>query len=197
MMSMDDFRYMQMLQSQQGKNPFPTGEVGDVMLFHDRVVEVIEVRNKSVLKVEFTDAGGIKRIFDLSSPWSSRGVLRALVGQKDEVLDLVLAATQDINSPHHQLKLQTERWFADPRPGDTFHEMFSFWLVVDRITEAGIVVTKESKSFSPVTGWEWGQGLYADRDFFRSQFHYESRPGYTLLAHSSKRPNELKIYPET
>jgi len=91
-----------------------------------------------------------------------------------------------------QYRLTAEA-FADPRPGDRFHEMFSFWVVV---VSAGADGVKAMEGGGPVNlrrgrlpDGEIVEPFperarvcwYATADDFRAAFRYRTIDGYTVL----------------
>lgn len=166
-------------------------KVGDVALFHGRLVEVVETKDhdgrQEAYVVEHTDAGGIKWRFKLNGP---DGVV-LLATPKELVLDAIVAATEE-KDDYHRLKLRTEKWFADPKVGDTFHEMFSHWVTVDEVHEDGRITIRYTTGFREKEGWLWDKKTYASREEFRTAYHYKDVPGYSVLAKSSKREAETR-----
>lgn len=176
--------------------------VGDLAHYHGRLVEVVEVYNvgdyNRASLVEFTDGGGLKRIFRIndSNPWSSdRAPLQMLSTPRDKILDAIALNHRGDTDPQHQLVLRTERWFADPKAGDLFHEHFKFWVCVEDVVN-GEVLTKETVNFNTTNGWTWKHMVYTTADDFRQCFAYTDVPGYRVTGHSSRRNLEVKIVPD-
>lgn len=86
----------------------------------------------------------------------------------------------------------TAEAFADPRPGDRFHEMFSWWVVVVSVAADGVKVMHGSgpvnlrrgrfpdgelvEPFPERAEVRW----YATAEDFRAAWRYGSIPGYTV-----------------
>lgn len=172
--------------------------VGDLAIFHNRVVEIVAAFPDSDGPrgvVEFTDGGGIKRRFVLGL--SAFRSLKLLGKNADKVLDDLSEIESRADRPYMQMKLRTERWFADPRPGDLFQEFLSFWVCVDEVPEDGRVIARTTVRFTEDNGWEWEQKVYPSHEAFREAFYYPAMPGYSVLAHSSRRTSEPEVVPKT
>ncbi len=69
--------------------------------------------------------------------------------------------------------------FSDPKPGDRFHEMYSFWMYVLEVApDGGEVVAMHAHPPCTLPG----DGLlkvYASAAEFREAYAYKSIPGYT------------------
>lgn len=48
--------------------------------------------------------------------------------------------------------LRTREALADPKPGDRYHEMYSFWIVVAAVSEWGVTVLEAGGPFNLVPG---------------------------------------------
>lgn len=93
-----------------------------------------------------------------------------------------------------QLYRATAEAFADPQPGDRFHEMYSWWVVVVAVGPDGVKVMRGIgptnvalgqfpdgelvQPFADRAGVCW----YATADDFRAAYGYRSgHPGYTVM----------------
>lgn len=168
--------------------------IGEMVRFHGKQMIVIKERYTSgrtldpTIDLEWTDAGGVK--------WYYRGIsiyheaLRRIDTSKDRVLDTIVDYTKPSND-YGRLKEETERRFADPRPGDAFHEMFSFWMIVDDVLEDGRIACRTTGSGPD--GPAWVKRMYSSADEFRRDYAYGGNyPGYTVIFYrneleSSKR----------
>jgi hypothetical protein len=69
--------------------------------------------------------------------------------------------------------------FADPQPGDMFHEMCSFWVVVVAVEPRGriAVLTSPGGHTLPQDG---KLTVYRSHDAYRAAWSYGTIPGYTV-----------------
>jgi hypothetical protein len=83
---------------------------------------------------------------------------------------------------------ETEEAFADPQPGDLFQEMYSFWMLVTKVTPGGPVQVREA---APPTRLSEGEGrtrTFPDADAFRRAYAYDAIPGYWIRLYERCRP---------
>ena len=67
--------------------------------------------------------------------------------------------------------------FADPQPGDSFHEMFTFRMFVIAVEPGGRVAVMTATP--PCTLPDDGKVVvYPDHDAYRQAFSYDTVPGY-------------------
>jgi len=79
-----------------------------------------------------------------------------------------------INSYKEESEALTEEGFTNPKPGYTFTEMYNFWVVVLRVTDAGRVFVMEC-----VAGKDWTlRGFKSIADFKLAYSYRHSVPGY-------------------
>lgn len=174
-------------------------EVGDLALFHGRLVEVVEVfktgDHNRASAVEFVDAGGVKRTFELDkNPWSPNYDFRILSRPHDRVLDAIVDATRLLVNPRIQLQLRTERWMADPWPGDLFHMDFTYWIMIHHVSPE-LISARETESFSVETGWEWRPVEFSSVEELRNRYRLVDEPGYVVMGHSSRRQEAFELIP--
>lgn len=85
---------------------------------------------------------------------------------------------------HDECKTMTAARMADPRPGDTFDEMCSFWVkVVDR--DGAYVVSQERRCV------DWAPPRLDHLDEFRRRFAYSHNSGYWVLASVSRGSTDV------
>lgn len=73
----------------------------------------------------------------------------------------------------------TAQAFADPRPGDRFHEMFSFWMYVVAVEPDGRVAVLTASPPCSLPG-DGKIEIYPTHDAYRAYWAYESIPGYSI-----------------
>jgi len=63
-----------------------------------------------------------------------------------------------------------------------FHEMFSFWILIEELPADGRVVTFHSGAYLPeLRTYEWIPQEYPSAAAFRHAQAYKSIPGYTVM----------------
>ena len=60
-----------------------------------------------------------------------------------------------MNDGYKMLYHETEKAMEDPRPGDRYQEMYSFWVYVVDVGANGSVVTAEGHSFPDDAKFRW------------------------------------------
>jgi len=75
---------------------------------------------------------------------------------------------------------QTEQAFADPRPGDSFHEMYSFRMFVVAVEMEGRVAVLTVSSLPCTLPRDGKLEVYPSHDAYRAAFAYRSIPGYWI-----------------
>jgi len=149
-------------------------KVGDQVLFSGRVCSVAELgRPEGKLRVDMCDAGGVNWSFD-----TRPDQLKILGYPKEMILDHMSIAGKKL--PEHQE--ETERRMAQLRVGDMFHEMFSFWILIEELPADGRVLTVHSGRYLPdQRTYEWIPQDYPTAAAFRTAQAYGSIPGYTCI----------------
>jgi hypothetical protein len=177
--------------------PRPCPVVGDLAIYCGRLVEVAEVGSSTwafdLCVVEFTDGGGIKRRFKVDRrPPAPTQPLRIL--QADQVLDTMAELGDE--SAYAYVRLTTERWMADPRPGDLFFNS-GLWVVVDDVAANQVKVREADHVRFDLAkgGWQWEEHVYPSAAAFREDFFADNEPGYIFSAHSSRRTGEVPVSP--
>lgn len=196
---MDHALRMLMLEQTQkaGEKSLSQAEVGDLAMFHGRLVEVVGVEEvggyNRARTVEFTDGGGIVRTLEVQlNPWSYNNPFHVIRQPKDQVLDTIAALTTN-GTALCQLELRTERWMARPWVGDLYHSGFSFYMQVTAISPQ--IKTRETTKFCSELGWLWDDAVYVTADAFREQFQQPNMPGYGVQGLKSRRTEELQLIP--
>ena len=80
-----------------------------------------------------------------------------------------------------QIKVRTAAAFADPRPGDIFHEMYSCWLRV-----LDVLYSRATKETVVIWQWNRSKTQQGTADEFRDHASYgrDQSKGYTVLLHT-------------
>lgn len=148
-------------------------KVGDQVLYHGRLCSVVELGlPEDKVCINMCDAGGVNWSFDVRPT-----ELKILGYPKEMVLDQ-LAQVSDRGPAHRE---ETERHMAQPRVGDMFHDMFSYWIIIDELPADGRVLTVHSGKYLPdQRTYEWIPREYLSAAAFRRAQTYGSIPGYSV-----------------
>jgi hypothetical protein len=148
-------------------------KVGDQVIYSGRLCTVTELGlPDGEVRVAHVDAGGIEWSFDVR-----RAQLKILGYPKDLILDhMAIVGRVD---KHRE---ETERHMAALEVGDMFHEMFSFWIIIEELPADGRVVAVHSgKYLEEQSTFEWIPQEYPTAAAFRHAQSYKSIPGYTVM----------------
>lgn len=169
-------------------------QVGELVLYHNRLVEV--TRQSTPLRsgeVQLVDEGGITWHYDVTNGY----FLRPLTDEGETSLDAVRRATAPPVGPEKTIGRFAERWFGAPEIGDMFFvsmlttkEPQLMWFQIHDITSSGEIIC--ANYHQHIGGeeklWTTSGQIYRNADALRKRFVSRTRPGYRALAHATRRP---------
>lgn len=163
--------------------------VGDVALYYDRVCTITRIGSLDrIVWVEVTDEGGRTRTFS----GFVGGSVEELPTGEYEVLDSLVKATAQPEDPYECAARKAELWFARPQVGDIFFkpDIYYYLRIIELSADGSIRAQLSTASKINMENCHT-EVSFTSLEAFQREYQFKTLPGYSLLAYSSLRSDEV------